>query len=132
MSSRISQGYQPKFDIDLQFGQEAETWVKDIFDGNVGTIEVKRDARFAQTSNIYIEFECKGNPSGIQTTTADFWVFVLQNTVGMIMVRTDRLKQLTREYGAKNPHSVKQCTVGSHPTRGVAVSLAWLMSAVAK
>jgi len=38
------------------------------------TFEVKNDMKYSQTGNIGIEFECRGNPSGIQTTEADFWV----------------------------------------------------------
>lgn len=36
--------------------------------------EVKSDFRSAETGNAAIEFECRGKPSGISVTQADFWV----------------------------------------------------------
>jgi hypothetical protein len=40
------------------------------------TVEVKRDARAAQTGNVAIEVAHGGRPSGLQTTTAVWWAVV--------------------------------------------------------
>jgi hypothetical protein len=42
-------------------------------------IEVKCDRLSCKTGNIVIEYECREKPSGIETTTADFWVYVIIN-----------------------------------------------------
>lgn len=38
------------------------------------TFEVKNELMVTKTGNVAIEFTCRGKPSGIRITTADFWV----------------------------------------------------------
>ena len=67
------------FDIDLDFGQIYEEKIKDIFQGR-GGIEVKteRDV-WKRTGNIAIEIKYKGNPSGLSSTNADWWIHILSD-----------------------------------------------------
>lgn len=37
--------------------------------------EVKSDRLTYKTGNLYVEYECSGKPSGIATTTADYWFY---------------------------------------------------------
>ena len=61
-----------RFDLDLAYGQVFEKKVADIL-GN-STIEVKTEKdKWKQTGNIVIEFESRGRPSGLATTSADYW-----------------------------------------------------------
>ena len=123
MTERLTEGYEPRFDLDLAYGQQGELFVADIRDGlRDGTVEVKRDAQFSRTGNLYVEYEClrqgRYQPSGLTTTEAKVWVFVLGDTPACICLATDLLRQWTAQDG----FPVAECRVGSHPTRG------WLLS----
>ena len=59
--------YSSSFTHDLNFGEKGEDWINEIFkDGKL--IEVKSDRLAHKTGNVYIEYECRGKPSGIATT----------------------------------------------------------------
>jgi hypothetical protein len=49
------------------------------------TFEIKEDFMCEQTGNVGVEFECRGKPSGIQTSEADYYIY----------------KVHTKEYGIK-------------------------------
>jgi len=79
------EGNHPDFDIDLERGKVGEELVATILGqfSNGATFEVKTDYKVSKTGNLYIEIFQFGNrdrsdarPSGIQTTKADWWVFV--------------------------------------------------------
>ena len=69
-----------KFDIQLAQGQRTERRLADILKcGKIQFIEVKKeDWLWERTGNIAIEYECRGKPSGISLTKADFWVHALE------------------------------------------------------
>lgn len=87
-----------QFDIDLLEGQIAEDKVRDMLLGKLGPIEVKRDTRVSESGNIAVEFECRGQPSGISTTTAAWWAFELagENYKDeiIIWIETERLRAM--------------------------------------
>ena len=61
-----------KFDIDLQFGSIREDKIADMLTNK--KIEVKSErGKWMETSNICIEYQSYGKPSGIEVTEADFW-----------------------------------------------------------
>ncbi len=64
--------------------------------------EVKVDRMAYNTGNIVIEYECKNKPSGINTTTADYWaIFEYQpNDYELYLIPTQHLDKLinNREY----------------------------------
>ncbi len=39
------------------------------------TFEVKNDLMAERTGNVAIEYECRGKPSGLAVTRAEFWVY---------------------------------------------------------
>src|SRR4051812_1030618 len=43
--------------------------------------EIKRDYRAGETGNVFVEFESRGKPSGIETTEADYHIFLLSDEV---------------------------------------------------
>lgn len=47
--------------------------------GEPRTIEVKNDLEYSKTGNVAIEFESRGKPSGICSSVADIWYYVLEN-----------------------------------------------------
>ena len=99
------------FRYDLALGQLGEGWVGKMLSDK--TIEVKFDFACYNTGNFYIEYESRGNPSGIATTKADYWMLIASTAKGKrlkktldeaqiddilfcIMISTDRLKELCR------------------------------------
>lgn len=102
------------FQDDLKDGQQAENEVARLlaarfqvseteierssskgFDLRIGslnrTFEVKNDLLAERTGNIAIEFECRGRPSGLAATTADYWVYKFSGQ--FCLIETARLKQ---------------------------------------
>lgn len=89
-----------KFNRDLKFGQAGEELVIQSFeshgwtavertnharydfemhheDGRMMLVEVKREPSALRWGNVYVEFECRGKPSGISISEADVYVFVI-------------------------------------------------------
>ncbi len=63
-----------KFDVDLEFGQQWEKHIDEMFSG-AKTCEIKTERdRWASTGNICIEIESYGKPSGLTSTEAELWV----------------------------------------------------------
>ena len=86
------------FRWDLEVGQLAEQWLGDVLSGN--TIEVKRDFRASQTGNVFVEFFCRGKPSGIATSEADYWAFVI-GTGYVVILPTKALKEIVELHKEK-------------------------------
>lgn len=60
-------------------------------------VEVKHDRKAPETGNLAIETEYRGMPSGIITTKASWWVFVLVDKA--IVVKKDKLLPLVLSGG---------------------------------
>lgn len=90
------------FDLDFSFGRKGETLVEELLTGGY-TVEVKRDRKWAMTNNLYIETRCyyvkskQWEASGLAVTEADYWAFVLENSV--LLTPTNVLRFATAEYG---------------------------------
>ena len=82
------------FRWDLEVGQIAERWLGGILNSN--TIEVKRDFAASRTGNVFVEFSCRDKPSGIATTLATHWAFVLDDET-VVLLPTEKLKVIARE-----------------------------------
>lgn len=121
---RLAQGYHPDFDIDAALGHQGELFVVDIRKAlERDDVEVKTDAVALRTGNVYIEYAClRGGttwePSGIATTKAAVWAFVLGAVV--LAAATDDVRAVARRY---YPTHHRELNRGSHPTRGVAVPI---------
>lgn len=86
-----------KFDIDLQYGNMGEQMVAEVL--LKSKLECKRDRKTWHTGNIAVEFESRGKPSGLATTEADWWVFIIEdesNHPMMLFVHVDKLKEICR------------------------------------
>lgn len=123
-------GYEPRFDIDLEYGRQGELFIGSVVEAlKADRIEVKRDGKFARTGNLYVEFECRNRgqwrDSGLKTTDAALWAFVLGDSGLAIIVPTELLKEVCRlRYHAGH---VAEETDGSNPTRGVLLPVQYLM-----
>jgi hypothetical protein len=70
--------HRAKFDVDLQFGQEGERWLTWL-GTDQAKVEVKTERdTWAKTGNAVFEYECRGKPSGIAITEADYWLHILR------------------------------------------------------
>ena len=85
-----------KFDIDLEFGQMGEEFVRDLQNGN-NKIEVKTERDIWKTTgNIAVEIRWNGKPRGISTTGSNIWIHLLSDNnkiVGGYIFSVDYLKQ---------------------------------------
>lgn len=125
---RMSDGYEPNFDIDLALGKQGELYVAHIVDAMAaGSIEVKTDEMAMKTGRVFVEYECKRfggwAKSGIATTTAELWAFVIASDT-VLVVPTVRLKAAVKRVYKLQPGLRKECIRGSHPTKGVTIPLA--------
>lgn len=67
------------WDISLEFGEFHEKRVRQLFETEGKTIEVKADKAWHTTGNVAIEYRFRGRPSGLSTTEAKWWLTVLTN-----------------------------------------------------
>ena len=89
-------GYNKKFDLDLAYGEVAENLTESLITGRL-KVEVKRDRMAEKTGNVAIEYECRGAPSGIKATSAEWWAIDLPHLETVIMIKTARLVSVIRE-----------------------------------
>ena len=93
------------WDLDLAFGKAGEIQVNELLTASIETVEVKRDRRWKETKNLYIEMACFSEKinswylSGLSTTKASHWAFVLEDIV--LIVPTLKLKDVVEAKGRK-------------------------------
>lgn len=54
------------------------------------TMEVKHDYMYSRTGNVAIEFSSRNKPSGIQSSKADVWCYLLDDEIWI--ARTEKIK----------------------------------------
>jgi hypothetical protein len=90
------------FDLDYGYGLQGENLVDALLRG-ANTVEVKRDRRWWDTGNIFIETECyfqtsqSWEQSGLSVTRAEYWAFVLES--GVILIPTNHVKYAVKIFG---------------------------------
>ena len=89
--------YSSSFTHDLNFGEKAEDWVNELF-SNGKLIEVKNDRLIHKTGNLFIEYESRDKPSGLATTTADYWIYRMSELDSSLILPTKALKEVCRVY----------------------------------
>lgn len=113
------------FDLDLRYGQEGESYIKSLL--NIETVEVKRDKRWKNTGNLYIEVWCWSEnnqgwyPSGLQTSTATHWAFVLEEMA--VIVPVAQLLQAVEKYG----HKI-ECSIPPNYSKGYLIKVTDLLA----
>lgn len=118
----------PDWDIDKARGEEAEQLIRRYRTAMAtGTAEVKRDDRAAETGRVYVEYECQTAngwmPSGIQTTKAAQWFWLLYDMRVIVGMPVWLLRNIAQKSGRP-----AECKVGSHPTRGLTVPVDKLLT----
>lgn len=89
-----------RFDIDLKYGQLAESSIADMLQNKKLEVKTERDL-WMNTGNIVIEFESRNKPSGIQTTEADFWFHNLamgNDILCTLVFPVDKLREYIRTH----------------------------------
>lgn len=72
--------YEPRFDLDVKFGDKAEHWVGLL--GSEARLEVKSDRLWHKTGNMFLEVARDGKPSGLATSESEYLVYVLWKDSG--------------------------------------------------
>ena len=89
------------WDLDLRYGQDGEESVRRLL--TIDTVEVKRDRRWKETGNLYIETSCyyvndgAFKPSGVCVSKATHFAFVIEDLT--ILVSKSDLINTVKEYG---------------------------------
>lgn len=118
-----------RFDVQLAEGVAAEGWFYELTRGG-DRFEVKHDMRALETGNLFVEIA--NDPgrrgvwkaSGIETTEADCWIFVLGCPPNLFLgIPTEHLRELLVDARYVNQ------PYGSCPTRGALISLRQLLAA---
>jgi len=81
------------FKYDLKLGQVGEKYLAEVLQNK--KIEVKTDFQATKTGNLFIEYESRGKLSGLATTQAEWYAFILSNEF-MILIKTTELKDKCR------------------------------------
>ena len=85
-----------KFDIDLAYGKVREDLIKEMLQDKKIEVKSERDV-WKRTGNIAIEYQCYGNPSGINATEADYWFHNLcvgEDVYATLVFKTENLKKI--------------------------------------
>jgi len=78
----------------LEFGKDHRYDILALIDGKEVSFEVKEDFMCQHTNNIAVEFECRGKKSGINTTEADYYIYVVPkagDVTAYIMYKTSEI-----------------------------------------
>jgi hypothetical protein len=80
--------------IILEYGHTSAWDIKARVNGKVFTFEIKEDFTCERTGNIGVEFECRGRPSGIAVSKADFYIYKIHSKYGIkiYLYKTNQLK----------------------------------------
>jgi hypothetical protein len=112
------------FDIDLKYGKQGEETVANIL--SIETVEVKRDKRWKETGNLFIETDCWYNSSqsweksGLSVSKATHYAFVLENMV--VVTTTEDLKAVV----AKSGRPI-ECKIEPNPSKGYLIKLSHIV-----
>jgi hypothetical protein len=116
------------FDLDFAYGYEGETLVEELLT-NGKTVEVKRDRRWKDTNNLFIEVQCWYNKtqswelSGLSVTKADYWAFVLES--GVLIVATNDV-----DFAINTAGRPITCDIEPNKSRGYLVTVNDLLNAM--
>ena len=119
------------WDLDLRFGQEGEVMVNSLLTAPIETVEVKRDRRWIDTGNLYIETECWSDvlscwySSGITTSKASHWSFILEDTV--LTIPTDSVRKAIAVYGIK-----REMNRPEYSTKGFTITVTDLLKVTSR
>jgi len=92
--------YNSDFSHDLELGQKGENLLAKILLLKGDKIEVKTDLQATKTGNVFIEYQSRDRLSGLSTSKADYWAFLISNEQ-IIIIETNKLKELCKTKGLR-------------------------------
>ena len=92
--------YNSDFSHDLELGQKGENLLAKILLLKGDKIEVKTDLQATKTGNVFIEYKSRDRLSGLSTSKADYWAFLISNEQ-IIIIETNKLKELCKTKGLR-------------------------------
>ena len=92
--------YNSDFSHDLELGKKGENLLAKILLLKGDKIEVKTDLQATQTGNVFIEYKSRDRLSGLSTSKADYWAFLISNEQ-IIIIETNKLKELCKTKGLR-------------------------------
>lgn len=88
--------YEKGWDIDLKFGKAGERWLTYLGCPEC-KVEVKRDRLWMEKGNVFFEYECNGEPSGIDGTKSKWFVVTLDDgnkrVIGAFIFHVEHLRR---------------------------------------
>ena len=117
------------FDLDLRYGQAGEVYVNSLLTAPVETVECKRDKRWIETGNLYVETQCWSESnqlwynSGLKVSRASHWSFILEDLILTVPLQT--LIKAVNEYGAPIESDIEP-----NPSRGYLITINALIMAM--
>lgn len=99
----------PDFDVQLKRGQIVEEELREVLCGPLEVIRLEVKSERDSRSHVFIEYMCRGKPSGISSTKAEWYAievyphrFVLIETAKLAeMVRAEYLKGIDPIHGGE-------------------------------
>lgn len=88
------------FEHDLKLGQKGENLLANILLKKGDLIEVKTDFQAQETGNVFVEYKSRNKLSGISTTKAHYWAFIVSNEQ-IVIIEIKKLKKLCKIEGLK-------------------------------
>lgn len=126
----LSEGYEPGFDRDYEYGRPSELALDGLLEGlKRGDLRAENKRKRMRDTTFYVEVEQNAfgrgewKPSGISITTADVWAIEIDDTGVFVLVSVARLRRAVELRVGR----WKECG-GSNPTRGWLVHLAQIVS----
>lgn len=83
----------------IEFNDDNKYDLKIRWKNRETTIEIKEDFTCERTNNVGVEFECRGKPSGISITVAEFYLYKIHQYGGQIhfyIMKTEDLKKIIK------------------------------------
>ena len=80
---------------EVEFNNDFRYDFKIKLPNNFRTYEIKQDLMCGKTGNTVVEYECRGKPSGVSTTEADFWIYKFDD--GFYQISIAKLKKVIEE-----------------------------------
>jgi hypothetical protein len=85
----------------LDYGHTNAYDIRAKVNDKIFTFEVKEDFTCERTGNVGVEFECRGKPSGISVSKANFYIYKIHSKRGVkvFLYKTSQLKaMIANEY----------------------------------
>lgn len=87
----------------LEYGRTNAYDIKARINDKIFTFEIKEDFTCRKTGNVGVEYECRGKPSGIEVSKADFYIYKIHTAKGIevYIFKTQAIKDMIKRVDYK-------------------------------